>query len=288
MAYLPFLSEMAVQKFSSIEDLDRYGVTVEEREEYEPYLRMGVAVYAGVDYERILKFVEKECDVIHWDGGNNDWPFFKPDFTILVADAMRPSMEVSSFPGEVNLRMADVVIINKVREGREDAVDTIKRNVRRVNERAEIVLADSEIKVDNSELLKGRRAVVIEDSPTVTHGGLPYGAGYVAALENGAEIVDPRPFARGVIAEMYERYPHIGPVIPSTGYSQDQIKDLEEMVNSVDADVIVLGTPTDLSRIAKFNKPSVRVTYELRVIEGSDIPQLVDTFLEKARDKIET
>ena len=287
MAYAKDLVKAAVERFEKPEDFDKYELTIEEREEYEPYLKMGVVVYAGVDYNRILVEVEKEADVIHWDGGNNDWPFFKPDYMITVADAMRPGHEISSFPGEVNLRLADVVIITKVSQASREAVETIRKNVLDVNPRAKIVLADLEVTVDKPELLSGKKAVVVEDSPTVTHGGLPYAAGYVAAKKYGAEIVDPKKYAVGIIKKMYEEYPHMGPVVPSTGYAPDQLKDLEKTLNSIEADVVVLGTPADISKLIKVNKPVVRVSYELKVIEGLTVKEMVDEFLEKAKEKLE-
>ncbi len=287
MAYARDLVKAAVERFEKPEDFDKYELTIEEREEYEPYLKMGVTVYAGVDYNKILVEVEKEADVIHWDGGNNDWPFFKPDYMITVADAMRPGHEISSFPGEVNLRLADVVIITKVSQATKDAIETIKKNTLEVNDKAKIVLADLEVTVDKPELLEGKRAVVVEDSPTVTHGGLPYAAGYVAAKKYGAEIIDPKKYAVGIIKKMYEEYPHMGPVVPSTGYAPEQLRDLEKTLNNIDADVVVLGTPADISKLIRINKPVVRVSYELKIVEGSSVKELVDEFLEKAKEKLE-
>lgn len=287
MAYAKDLVKAAVERFEKPEDFDKYELTIEEREEYEPYLKMGVVVYAGVDYNKILVEVEKEADVVHWDGGNNDWPFFKPDYMITVADAMRPGHEIGSFPGEVNLRLADTVIITKVGQASREAIETIRRNTLEVNPRAKIVLADLEVIVDKPELLSGKRAVVVEDSPTVTHGGLPYAAGYVAAKKYGAEIVDPKKYAVGMIRKMYEEYPHMGPVVPSTGYAPEQLKDLEKTLNSIDADVVVLGTPADISKLIKLNKPVVRVSYELKIVEGPSVKEIVDEFLEKAKEKLE-
>ncbi len=280
------LVKMAVQRFETYEDLDKYNVTIEEREEYEHYLDMGLIVYAGIDYGEILRRAESEADIILWDGGNNDWPFYVPDYMIVVADAMRPGHEVGSFPGEVNTRLADVVIINKIDQVGKDAVETIKKNVKRVNPRAEISLAVSEVVVDKPELLEGKRAVVVEDSPTVTHGGAPYGAGYVAAQKYGAEIVDPRPYAKGIIAKMFQEYPHMKNVVPSTGYSSQQIKDLEETLNAVPADVIVAGTPIKLERLVKVNKPIVQVKYDIKIIEGPTIPDMINTFLDRAKNKL--
>ena len=287
MAYARDLVKAAIERFEKPEDFDKYELTIEEREEYEPYLSMGVVVYAGVDYNKILVEVEKEADVIHWDGGNNDWPFFKPDYMITVADAMRPGHEIGSFPGEVNLRLADVVIITKVSQAKPEDVEEVKRNTREANPKAKIALADMEVSVDKPELLEGKRAVVVEDSPTVTHGGLPYAAGYVAAKKYGAEIIDPKPKAVGIIKKMYEEYPHMGPVVPSTGYAPDQLRDLEQTLNSIEADVVVLGTPADISKLIKLNKPVVRVSYELKILEGPSIKEMIDEFLERAKEKLE-
>ncbi len=281
------LEAMAVQKFHTMDDLDKYKSTIEEREEYEHYLRMGLTVYAGVDYGRILDVVERECDVILWDGGNNDWPFYRPDFHITVADAMRPGIEISSYPGEVNLRIADAVIINKVDQAREEAIEVIKENIKNVNPEAHISLAESEVYVDKPDLIKGKRVVVIEDSPTVTHGGLPYAAGYVAAKKYGAkEIVDPKPHAVGIIAEMYRKYKHIGPVIPSTGYTREQLRDLEETLRNIDAEAIVLGTPSDITRLIRIDKPVIRVSFRVKIVEGPSIEDYIEMFLKRARRKL--
>jgi predicted GTPase len=263
------------------EDLDKYPLTVEEREEFELYPRLGVPVLAGVDYRRVLLEAERRADVILWDGGNNDWPFIKPDYMIAVADALRPGLEVNAFPGEVNVRMADAVVVSKVSEAREEDVKRVVNNVRSVNPRARIVLADLEVSVDRPELLKGRRAVVVEDSPTVTHGGAPYGAGYVAVRKFGGEVVDPKPYAVGIIKQMYQEYPHMGPVVPSTGYSADQLRDLEETLRRVPADVVVIATPARIEKLIRIDKPFVRVSYELVVREGPSVRELVDEFLER-------
>jgi predicted GTPase len=279
------LEKAAVQVFHSLEDLDRYECTIEEREEYEPYLKMGFYVYAGVDYGRLLQVVERENDVILWDGGNNDWPFYSPDFSIVVADAMRPGVEVGAYPGEVNLRRADAVIINKADQAPPGGVERIKENVRSRNPGAYISVAVSEVEVDRPELISGKRVVVIEDSPTVTHGGLPYAAGYVAAIKYGAEVVDPRPYATGLFKRIYSEYPHIGPVLPSTGYTPEQLRDLEETINKMPVDAVVLGTPTDVTRLVKIKAPVVRVTFRLKIIEGPTIREYVDMFIEKSKRK---
>ncbi|MCC6054636.1 MAG: cyclic 2,3-diphosphoglycerate synthase [Thermosphaera sp.] len=280
------LEKSAVQVFHSIEDLDRYNCSIEEREEYEPYLRMGFYVYAGVDYGKILQVVERENDVVLWDGGNNDWSFYNPDFSIVVADAMRPGIEVGAYPGEVNLRMSNAVIINKADQARPGAIDEIKRNVKSVNPRAYITVAASEVELDKPELVSGKRVLVVEDSPTVTHGGLPYAAGYVAALKYGAEVVDPRPFAVGFFKKIYQEYPHMGPVLPSTGYTPEQLRDLEETIVRARVDAIILGTPSDITRLVRTNLPIARVTYKIRVLEGPTIREYIDMFLEESKRKL--
>ena len=281
------LAKMAVQRFETLEDLDRYNVTVEEREEYEHYIRQGIVVYAGIDYGRILAEVEREADIILWDGGNNDWPFIEPDYMITVVDAMRPGLEVAAFPGEVNARMADHIIVNKVDEAPRENVEKIIGNIKRINPGAKISLAASRVLVEDPDMIKGRRVVVVEDSPTVTHGGAPYGAGMVAARLYGAsEIVDPRPYAVGIIKKMYEEYPHMDKVVPSTGYTPEQVRDLEETLKRVPADVIVSGTPIDLSRVVSVDKPIVQVRYEIEVVEGPGIGEIVDAFLERAGRKL--
>jgi predicted GTPase len=272
--------EVVVQVFKSEEDLDRYGVTIEEREEYIHYIRLGVPVLAGVDYGKVLLEAERLGDVILWDGGNNDAPFIRFNYMVTIADAMRPGYEVSTYPGEVNVRLANAVIVNKVSRARREGVERVLRNVREVNPKAKIVLADMEVFVDRPELVKGRRVAVIEDSPSVTHGGLPYGAGYVAAEKYGAsEVVDPKPYAVGIVKELLQVYPHIGPVIPSVGYNIQHIRDLEVTIDRMDVDVVVLGTPVDLTRIINIRKPVVRVYWELKVLEGPTISELVDEFL---------
>jgi len=244
-------------------------------------------VYSGIDYRLVLRTAESEADVILWDGGNNDWPFVKPDYMITVADAMRPGQEVSSFPGEVNVRLADLVVINKSDQAPRDSIEAIKRNVRAVNPRAKISIAVSNVYVREPELIRGKRVVVVEDSPTVTHGEAPYGAGYVAALKYGAaEIVDPRPYAVGIIAELYKQYPHMGKVVPSTGYNEDQIRDLEETLRRVPADVVVSGSPIDLARVVKPGKPIVRAFFDVEIVEGPTLEEAVGEFLERVKGKI--
>lgn len=280
------LEKSAVQVFHDFSDLDKYEATIEEREEYEHYLKIGFSVYAGVDYGKILRIMEMENDIILWDGGNNDWPFYKPDFMVTVADAMRPGIEVSSFPGEINLRMADGVIINKADQAKPGAILKIKENISSRNKDALISVAESEVVVDKPDLISGKKVLVVEDSPTVTHGGARYAAGYVAAVKYGGEPVDPRPFATNFFKKMFEEYPHMGPVLPSTGYRPDQLKELEETINKAPVDTVVLGTPSDITRLIRINKPVVRVEFRLKIIEGPDVKDYVEMFLEKASKKI--
>jgi len=276
------LVRSAVQVFRGEEEFEKYGVTIEEREEYEQYIRLGLPVLAGVDYRRALVEAERMGDVILWDGGNNDCPFLRFDYMITVADAMRPGQEVGAYPGEVNVRLADAVVVNKVSRARRENVERVVENVKKVNPRARILLTDMEVAVDRPELIKGKRVAVVEDSPSVTHGGLPYGAGYVAAEKYGAaRVVDPRPYAVGIIKAMLEEYKHMGPVVPSTGYSPEQIADLNETLRRMDVDAIVLGTPADISKLLKVDVPIVKVYWELRVVEGPSIGELVDEFLER-------
>ncbi len=281
--------KMVIQKFETLNDLDKYGVTIEEREEYEHYIRNGFIVYAGIDYGRILVDAEKTAEIILWDGGNNDWPFIEPDYMVTVADAMRPGIEARAFPGEVNLRMADLVVVNKVDQASREQVENVVENVRKLNPKAEIALARSKVIVDDPDAIKGKRVVVVEDSPTVTHGGAPYGAGLVAARQYGAvEIVDPKPHAVGIIKKMYEEYQHMGPVVPSTGYTPEQRRDLEETLRRVPADVIVSGSPIDLAKIIDPGKPIVRVSFEIEIVEGPSIKEIVDRFLDRASYKLDS
>ena len=275
------LTKQIVQKFSTFEDLDKYNCTIEEREEYEPHLKRGNVVFAGVDYEKILKEAEKEADIILWDGGNNDFPFYKPDLLIVVADPHRSGHEVKYHPGETNLRMADVVVVNKVDTASFENINTIEENIRKVNPKAVIIEAASPIFVENGERIRGKRVLVIEDGPTVTHGEMGYGAGYVAAKKFGAAaIVDPRPFAVDTIKEAFEKYTHLKEVLPALGYFGKQLEDLEETINNADVDVIVSATPIDLNRIVKSNKPILRVFYELQEIGEPTLEDVIKKFLE--------
>jgi len=279
---MPYGNFKMVQRFSSYEDLDANNCTIEEREEYEPHIDMGNVVYAGVDYKKILESAEKEADVILWDGGNNDFPFYWPDIMIVVADPHRAGHEVLYHPGETNLRMADVVVINKVDTASTENVDIVKNNIRKANPDAVIIEASSDFYVSDESLIKGKKVLVIEDGPTVTHGELKEGIGALAARRFGAlTVVDPRPYARGSIRDVYARYPSLGPVLPAMGYSKQQIEDLQETINSIDADSIVLGTPVDLGRIISLKRPVVRVRYEIREVAGPKLSEVLTEFLTK-------
>ncbi|ACI17183.1 MAG TPA: cyclic 2,3-diphosphoglycerate synthase [Coprothermobacter proteolyticus] len=270
-----------VQRFATYDDLDYHKCTIEEREEYEPHIDRGAIVYAGVDYEAILRQAEQEADVVIWDGGNNDFPFYKPDLMITVVDPHRPGHEIAYHPGEVNVRMADVVVINKEDTANFEDIEEVRENVRHVNPQAIFIDAASPLFVEDISQIANKRVVVVEDGPTLTHGGMSYGAGYIAAIKYGAaEIVSPKPYAVGTIAETYAKYGQVEEVLPAMGYSERQIKDLEETLNRVPADVIVSGTPINISRLVKVNKPIVRVMYELEEIGK---PTLKDVIMEKMR-----
>jgi predicted GTPase len=261
------LVQQACQRFATYDDLDKHQCTIEEREEYEPHLDRGSIVYAGVDYERILRGAEQEAGVILWDGGNNDLPFYRPDLHIVVTDPLRSGHELRYHPGEANLRMADVVVINKIESADPEKVATIRHHVADVNPEAMIVEAASPIFVDDAQAIRGRTVLIIEDGPTLTHGEMPYGAGYVAARRFGAaEIVDPRPYAVGSIAETYQKYPDTGPILPAMGYGAKQIHELEETINGTPCDLVIVATPIDLRRLITINRPSQRVRYELQEI----------------------
>jgi predicted GTPase len=270
-----------VQRFASLEDLAEAHATVEEREEYEAHLENGTVVYAGVDYEEVLKAAQSEADVVVWDGGNNDLPFFRPDVHIVVADPHRAGHEASYHPGEANLRMADVIVVNKVDTADPEKVDQVEATARSLNPEATVIRANSPVSVDDPRAVEGKRVLVIEDGPTLTHGEMTYGAGVVAARAHGAgEIVDPRTWAVGSIREVYDRYP-VGPVLPAMGYSPEQISELVRTIEAVPADVVVIATPVDLAKVATFDRPSVRVRYELEEAKG--YPKLADILAERLR-----
>jgi predicted GTPase len=256
------LTRQVAQRFATLADLDAADCTIEEREEYEPVIRAGGVVYAGIDYERILRLAEAEADVIVWDGGNNDTPFFKPDLHIVVFDPHRPGHETAYYPGETNLLMADIAVINKVDSANAENVEKVRQSIARHNPKARIVLAESRLQVESPDRIRGRRVLVVEDGPTVTHGEMPYGAGVIAARRSGAaEIVDPRPYLAGSLAQTFERYPRIGPLLPAMGYSQTQIRDLEATIAATPCDLVISATPVDLSALMRIEKPIVRIGY---------------------------
>ncbi|ABV33949.1 MULTISPECIES: cyclic 2,3-diphosphoglycerate synthase [Pseudothermotoga] len=277
------LVEQKVQRFATYEDLDKHKCTIEEREEYEPHIDRNSVIYAGVDYEAILKSAEAENpDVILWDGGNNDFPFYKPDLLIVVVDPHRPGHETSYYPGMTNLLMADVVVINKEETASMEGIEIVRKNIEKWNPDAIVVDASSPIFVENYKVIKGKKVLVVEDGPTLTHGEMKYGAGFVAAKKFGAsEIIDPRPFAVGSIVETYKKYNHLDLILPAMGYGEKQIKELEETINSSNADLVIIGTPIDLRRVMKLNKPAVRVRYELQEIGKPDLEDVINNFLDQ-------
>jgi len=273
------LEKQAVQRYATYEDLVKHECTIEEREEYEPHIDKGIVVYAGVDYERILRQAEQEADVIIWDGGNNDTPFYVPDLHVVVADPFRAEHARLYYPGETNIRMADVVIINKVDTASPEDVETVKGIIEDLNPDAKVVTAASPLTVADPAAIKGKSVLVIEDGPTVTHGEMKFGAGFIAAQKAGAKkIVDPRPFAVNSIKETFGKYRHLENVLPAMGYGSDQTKDLQDTINAAQCDVVVSGTPIDLNRVLKANKPIIRVTYELQVLGEPKLEELLAKF----------
>ncbi len=275
------LEEMIVQRFSIKTDLEKYNSTIEEREEYEPHLEEGNIVYAGVDFEKILKQAEREADLIVWDGGNNDLPFIKPDLHIVVADARRPDHELLYYPGETNVRMADAVIVNKVGTANQMHVQRVIDNVKSINKKAVIIKAAMDRFVDRPELVRGKRVLIVEDGPTLTHGGLGFGAATIEAKNLGAFIISPRSKAVGSIKDIFVKYPHLGTVLPAMGYSRKQMEELQETINSVECDSVLIGTPVDLRNLLNINKPAARVRYEIREIGKPDLDDVLKRFLRK-------
>jgi predicted GTPase len=268
-----------VQRFSTYEDFARHKCTIEEREEYEPIVDQGIVVYAGVDYGKILARAQEEADIIVWDGGNNDTPFYRPDVHIVLFDPHRSGHELLYYPGETNMRMAKIAIINKVDSAEPSQVEQVRSNIEKYNPQASIILASSPVIVNEPERLRGMRVLVVEDGPTLTHGGMTFGAGFIAAQTFGVlEIVDPRSYAAGSISDTYRAYPHIGPVLPAMGYSTEQIRDLEETINASDCDLVLFATPIQLTRIVSINKPAIRVRYEY---EDNGSPSLQDVLLKE-------
>ncbi len=285
MPYDPDLTSQIAQRYATLEDLDKYRCTIEEREEYEPMINMGVILYAGVDYGKILEQAEQEADVITWDGGNNDFSFYEPDLLIVIVDPHRPGHEISYYPGETNLRMADVVIINKVATADYEDIEEVRDNIMAVNPKATIIDAASPLGIEDMESIRGKRVLVVEDGPTVTHGDMPYGAGLIAARKAGAIIVDPRPFAVGSIKDTFEKYYHLENVLPAMGYGKKQMEELQQTINKSDVEAIVIGTPIDLNRVIKIDKPSVRVKYDLQEIGKPDLEDILTEFVKKQKLK---
>ena len=274
------LTKQIAQRFETVEDLKLHDCTIEEMEEYEPHIERGSVVFAGVDYQKIVEQAEQEADIILWYGGNNDLPFYKPDLFIVVADPHRPGHELKFYPGESNLRMADVVVINKMDSADKKNVDIVKSNIADLNPKAVVIEANSPVSVEDSSIIIGKRCLIVEDGPTLTHGNMKFGAGTVAAEKFGAsEIVDPRPWTVSSISDTFEKYPEIGKVLPAMGYGDGQMNDLESTINSTDCDVVVIGTPIDLSRIISINKPSVRVTYDLAEIGNPNMEDVLQPFI---------
>lgn len=271
-----------VQRFATVADLKKHKCTIEEMEEYEPHVVRGNVIYAGVDYEAILREAEKEADVILWDGGNNDFSFYKPDLMITVTDPHRPGNELNYYPGEATLRMADVVVINKIDSASPENIQTVRESILKVNPKAVVVDAASPLTVHNPEVIKGKRVLVVEDGPTLTHGEMKLGAGTVAAMKYGAaELVDPRPFVVGKLAQTFKTYPNIGTLLPAMGYGEEQIKDLEKTINNTKCDSVVIATPIDLQRLIKINKPTTKVDYELQEIGHPDLEEIISDFISK-------
>ncbi|MDH3259459.1 MAG: cyclic 2,3-diphosphoglycerate synthase [Acidimicrobiia bacterium] len=279
------LVAQTVQRFAELADLEKHDCTIEEMEEYEPHIVRGNVIYSGVDYEAILRAAENDpdgCDVVVWDGGNNDFSFFKPDLRITVADPHRAGHELRYYPGEINVRMADVVVINKVDSADPEGVKTVRENTMAINPRAVIVEAASTVRIDDPDIVRGKRALVIEDGPTLTHGGMKIGAGVVAARRAGAtELVDPRPYLVGRLRETFETYPDIGTILPAMGYGEEQLRDLEATINATDCDVVVIGTPIDLNRIVTIDKPNTRVFYDLEELTKPNLTDLLASFVEE-------
>ena len=271
------LEKQKVQRFAELDDLKKHDCTIEEMEEYEPHIAMDSVIYAGVDYEAILRDAEKEADVIIWDGGNNDMPFYKPDLSIVVADPLRPGHEVSYYPGEVNFRMADVIVINKIDSAYPEDVEEILDNARALNPKAQVVLAASTIQVEDPKVIEGKEVLVVEDGPSLTHGEMDIGAGIVAARRFGAvELVDPRPYTVGKITETFETYPEIGTLLPAMGYGEQQMKDLEATINATECEAVVIGTPINLGRFINIKHPNTRVYYELGEIGSPNLKSIIN------------
>jgi predicted GTPase len=279
------LVEQTCMRMATYEDLNIHKCTIEEREEYEAYVEKGFVIYTGVDYGVILKEAEKEADVIVWDGGNNEISFYVPDLQIVVADPLRPGHEITYHPGEVNARIADVVIINKVNSAKKEDVETVRKNIREINPKSIIIEANSVVTTERPDVVKGKKVLVVEDGPTLTHGGTSYGAGMIAAKQLGCEVIDPRSYAVGSIKDTYKNFPNLGKILPAMGYNDEQMKELEDTINKAKCDAVLVGTPFDLARLLKINKPSVRVRYKIEEIGKPDLREIIEDFLKKHKLK---
>jgi len=276
------LAEQACQRFATIPDLKKHKCTIEEMEEYEPHISRGVVVFAGIDYEMIVRKAEKEADVILWDGGNNDMPFYRPDLSIVVVDPHRPGHEINYYPGQNNLLMADVIVINKIDTAPIDGIAEVRQNIQYYNPGAVVVDAASPIRVEDPDLIRGKKVLVVEDGPTTTHGEMAYGAGMMAAAKFGAaETVDPRPYTVGTISETFEKYPEIGKLLPAMGYSGKQLTDLQKTIDKAECDSVIIATPIDLRRVVRISKPSVRVFYDLQEIGKPDLQDVIEDSFNK-------
>ncbi len=272
------LKEEEVERFATYEDLKKYKCTIEEREEYEPWIELGVPIYAGVDYEKIVRKAEKEADIIIWDGGNNDFSFYKPDLNIVLVDPHRPGHEMSYYPGEVNFRSADVLIISKMKSATPEGIEIVKKNIRLYNPKAEVIEADLKINVDDPDVIKGKNVLVVEDGPTLTHGGMAYGAGFLVAQKYGGKMIDAQEAAVGSLKQLYKKFMHLKKILPAMGYSSEQIKELEETINRSRCDVVIDGTPVNLKRLLKINKPIVTVSYTLEELGETTLHDVLKRF----------
>ena len=282
MPYDQDMTTQIVQRFAKYEDLDKYNCTIEEREEYEPYIDMGGVIFSGIDYKKILEEAEKESDVIIWDGGNNDFSFIKPDLLITIADPHRAGHELNYYPGELNARQADIIIVNKVNTAKKEDIEKVKENIKRINPNAQIIEGISTIISDEKDKIKGKKVLVIEDGPTVTHGGMKYGAGKIAADMWGArEIIDPRSFAVGSIVETFKKYKHLSNVLPAMGYGKKQVKELEKTINNADCELVISGTPIDITRILKSEKTIIRIKYGVGEETAKELEKIADNFIKK-------
>ena len=275
------LVKQNVMRFEKYEDLDKYDCTIEEREEYEPYIEQGLIIYSGVDYEKIIREAEKEADVIIFDGGNNEISFYIPDLLFIVVDPLRPGHEMKYHPGEVNARYADVFVINKMNSAKPNDVKIVEENLDQLNPNAIKIYTNSVVTIEGNHNLSGKRVLVVEDGPTLTHGNMSYGAGYVAAINSGAIIVDPRPYLSGTMKTVFEEFPQITEIVPAMGYNDQQIKDMEDTLNKADAEVIIDGSPIDLGKLIKSNKPIIRVNYDIEAIKSPTIEEILDQFIKK-------